>query len=109
LALPDLGLNFNVSDSMLGRRNYRDNIGKQTWSIGVRIMLALLLVAAMRNATKLYMVQEILVVLFVVAVSMMTIFVLVAAFILFQEGIRRTAHWAKVGIIRFAHLSPQGQ
>jgi hypothetical protein len=47
---------------------------KQTWSIGVRITLALLLVAGMRNATKLYMVQEILLVLFVVAVSTVTIF-----------------------------------
>jgi hypothetical protein len=83
---------------MLGGRSYRENIGKQTWPISVWITLALLLFAAMRYATKLYMVQEILVVLLLVAVSTVTILVLVVAVILFQEGIRRTALWAKSGL-----------
>jgi len=70
-------------------------------------MLALFLVAAMRYATKLYVVQEILVVLFVVATSTSTILVLAVAFILLQGGIRRTALWSKIGLTRLANLSAQ--
>jgi hypothetical protein len=60
-------------------------------------MLALLLVAAMWFLTKIYVVQEVLVVLFLLAASMVTILVLAVVFILFQEGIRRAALWARTG------------
>jgi hypothetical protein len=94
---------------MLGRRSYRENIEKHTWRIVVRIMLALLLVAATRYATKLYMVKEIVVVLFVVAVLTLTILVLAVTFILSQEAIRRTPVWAKIGLIRLrlGNFSPR--
>jgi hypothetical protein len=85
---------------MPGRRSYRENIGGQTWPIRVWIMLALLLVAAMRYATKLYVVQEILVVVLLVAFSTVTILVLAVGFILFQEGIRRAVRWAMTGPTR---------
>jgi hypothetical protein len=70
-------------------------------------MFALLLVAAMGYVRKLYMVQEILVVLLLIAVPTLTVFVFTVAFILIQEGIRRAVLWAKTDIVRLASLSPQ--
>jgi len=69
-------------------------------------MLALLLVAAMRLLTKLYMVQEILVVVLLLAIATVTILAFAVAFILFHEGLRRAALWAKAGVIRHVSLSP---
>jgi hypothetical protein len=94
---------------MLGEKSNRESIGKQASRIGVQIILVLLLVVAMRYVTKLYVVQEILVVLFAVAVSTVAILVLAVVFLLFQEGIRRTVSWTKLGLIRLAHLGPQEQ
>jgi hypothetical protein len=93
-----------LSDIMLGR-SYRKSIGKKPWRIRARIMLALLMVALVAFATNLYMVEEMLVVLLLLAVSTATILVFLIAFIPFHEGIRRTA--AKTGLIRPANLSPQ--
>jgi hypothetical protein len=50
----------------------------------------------------LYMVQEFLGVLLLLAVSTATILVFAVAFILFQEGTRRAVHWAKTDVIRLA-------
>ena len=43
---------------MPSRRNHRERIGKQTWPMGVWIILALLLVAATRSEAKLYVVPR---------------------------------------------------
>jgi hypothetical protein len=94
---------------MLEKTSQRESVGNHRWRIGVRIMLAALLVAACRFAARRYVVQETLVVLFLVAVSTGTILVLAAAFILIQEGIRRTIQWTKIGLVRLAHLGPQEQ
>jgi hypothetical protein len=58
-------------------------------------------------AMDLYMVEEFLVVLFLLAVSTATILVFAVAFILFQEGIRRAVLWLKTGVMRLAGLSPK--
>jgi membrane protein YdbS with pleckstrin-like domain len=87
-------------------RNHRESVGKQIWQIGAWIALALLLVGTIRFLTKLYMVQEILLVLLLVAVSTVTILAFAVALILFHEGIRRAALWAKAGVIRHASLNP---
>lgn len=87
-------------------RSYRESIGKQTGLLGVWITLALPLVAAMRFLTKLYVVQEILVVVLLLAVSTVTILAFAVAFISLHAGIRRAALWAKAGVIRHAGLSP---
>lgn len=56
-----------------------------------------------------YIVQEFLAVLVLLAVSAAAILVFAFAFILFQEGIRRAAIWAKTDVIRLAGLSPRNQ
>jgi hypothetical protein len=56
---------------------------------------------------RLYLVQEILVVLLLLAASAVTVFVFAVAFILFQEGIRRTLLWVKTGVARLAGLRSQ--
>jgi hypothetical protein len=88
---------------MLGR-SHRKSIGKQRWRIGVRIMPAVLLVAVLRSAAKQYLVREFLVVLLLLAVSTATILILAVGFTLFQEGIRQTLLWTKIGLIRLANL-----
>jgi membrane protein YdbS with pleckstrin-like domain len=87
-------------------RSHRESVGKQIWRIGAWIALALLLVAAMRFLTKLYMVHEILVVLLLLAVSTVTILAFAVAFISLHAGICRAALWVKAGAIRHASLSP---
>jgi hypothetical protein len=72
-------------------------------------MLALLVIAAMRVLTNFYMVQEILVVLLLLAVLMVSILTLAVACILIHEGIRSAVLWAKIGLMRLASLSPQDQ
>jgi hypothetical protein len=57
---------------------------------------------------RLYEVQEILVVLLLLAASAVTVFVFAVAFILFQEGIRRTLLWAKTRVARLPGLGSQG-
>jgi len=95
-----------VGTARLPQRSYRESTRKQECRIRARTMLALLFVAAMGFAMKLYLVQEILVVLLLLAVSTVTIFILAAAFILFQEGIRRTVLWTKAGVARLVGLRP---
>ena len=73
--------------------------------IGARILVAALLLGAWQFALKLYLLQEILVVLLLVALSMMGLLVFVVAFVLFQEGVRCAILWGKTGVGRLARLS----
>lgn len=91
--------------SVLGKTSDRENIERQSWRIGVGIMPAILLVAALRFTAMRYVVQEALVVLFLVAASTGTILVLAVAFVLVREGIRRTVLWMKIGLVRLARDS----
>jgi len=47
----------------------------------------------------LYLVQEVLGVLLVLAILMGTLLIFAIAFILFQEGMRRAARWARAGVV----------
>jgi hypothetical protein len=87
-------------------RSHRESAGKQIWRTGVWIFLALLLVAGIRFLTKLYMVQEILVVLLLLALSTVAILAFGVAFLSLHAGICRAALWAKASVIRHAGLSP---
>src|SRR6516162_1993991 len=92
----------DLRDYMPSRKTYRESIGRQLWRIG-----ALLLVPAMGFAMKLYIVQEILVVLLILAVPMVIVLIFAVTVILFQEGIRWAVCGAKTGVVRLAGLSPQ--
>jgi cell division protein FtsW (lipid II flippase) len=64
-------------------------------------------VTAMGFAMNLFMVQEFLAVLLLLALSTATILVFAVAFMLFHDGIRWALLWAKT-VIRLAALSPIG-
>lgn len=87
-------------------RSHHESTGKQIWRVGVCIVPVLLLVAAIRFLTKLYVVQEILVVLLLLAASTVTILAFAVAFISLHAGIHRAALWAKAGVLRHTSLSP---
>jgi hypothetical protein len=95
-----------TKDDMPGIRSARGCVGKQALGIGVRIMLVLLLVAATVCLRKLYIVQETLAVLLLLAVATLTFLVFAIAFMLIQEGVRQAVLWAKTGDGRLASLSP---
>jgi hypothetical protein len=90
---------------MFDRRNYRESIGKLPWRNVVWILPGLLMVAVMRMATNLYVVQEIVVALGMIALSTVAILAIAVAFLLAQEGIRRAAHFGKAGFILLVKLT----
>jgi len=61
------------------------------------------------NAVNLYLVQEFLAVLLLLAASTATILGFAVALVLFQEGIRRAVPWAKTSVLRRRDLSPKDQ
>jgi len=61
------------------------------------------------DAMNLYMVQEFLVVLLLLAASTATILGFVVALVLFQEGIRLAVRRAKTSVVRPPDLSPNDQ
>jgi hypothetical protein len=76
-----------------------------TWRTGVAVMLALQILAALVPGKKVYMLQEILVVMILTAITVAAIWLFLVAFVLFQEGIRRAVLWIKSGIAQLALLS----
>ena len=84
------------------RRRYRESIREQPSQIGVRIMLAFLFVAAIGFAGKPYIMQEVIVVLLLLASLMAAILVLAIVFILFLEGISRAVLWKKGAVASLA-------
>jgi hypothetical protein len=88
---------------MLEKRSNGASIRTHSWRIGAWILATVLFVVVMRPATKVYLVQEALAVLLLVAVSTGTIFAFAVAFLLFREGIRRTIPSMKLGYIWLAH------
>lgn len=61
------------------------------------------------DAMNLYMVQEFLAVLLLLAASTATILGFAVALVLFQEGIRRVVPRAKTSVVRRPDLSPKDQ
>jgi hypothetical protein len=86
--------------------SYRTTIGRFIWRMGVAALLAVLLLAALAFGKMVYfMVQEALVVMLLIAITVVALWLFLVAFVLFQEGIRRAVLWTKNGIVRLALLS----
>jgi hypothetical protein len=81
------------------------NMGRQTGWNTVSIILAALGVVAMWFGTGSYVIQEIVVVLCLVAISTVTILIFGVVFLLSREGILRTAFWVRVCFMRIASLN----
>jgi hypothetical protein len=74
--------------------------------MGMVLVLALSLLAALALMKRVYMVQEALVVMFVTALLVAAILFLLVCFVLFQAGIRRTILWTIAvipSLARFSH------
>jgi hypothetical protein len=74
--------------------------------MGMVLVLALSLLAALGLMKRVYMVQEALVVMFVTALLVAAILFLLVCFVLFQAGIRRTILWTIAvipSLARFSH------
>jgi hypothetical protein len=70
-------------------------------------MLALSPATAIEFPMTVYMLEEILGVLVLLAAAMATFFVLAVAIVVFREGIRRAVLWAKTGVMHPARLNPK--
>lgn len=71
-----------------------------------RIVIALLVLMVADATLKSYIVQETIVGLLFVAITVTTVFTLTVAFVLFQEGIRRTLSRGKNGFASLGRLTP---
>jgi hypothetical protein len=87
--------------SLAGNSNRSGNLVR--W-LRLRILIASILFGALQLAWKLYLVQEILVALLLVASLMLFLLVFALTFVLFQEGIRRIVHRGKTAFARLATL-----
>ena len=79
---------------------------RQTGGVAARIVLTLLVLAAAGFAVKLYLVQELIAGLLLVAIAVMTVLVLSVGFVLFQEGIRRALLWRKSRVAPISSFVP---
>jgi hypothetical protein len=86
---------------------YRTAIGRLIWQIGMAAVLALQLLVVLAIGKKVYMVQEVLVVMLLTAISVAAILLLSVAFVLLQEGIRRAFHSAMTGLLRLTGFAPR--
>ena len=91
-------------DDMLNR-NYRTAVGRLIWQMGVTLALALSLLAVLALGKRVYMLQEALVGMLLIAISVAVILILSLGFVLFQAGIRRAILWMTTGMSRLAKLS----
>jgi hypothetical protein len=91
-------------DDML-ERNFRTAVGRLIWQMGVTVALALSLLAVLALGKRVYMLQEALVGMLLIAISVAVILMLSVGFVLFQAGIRRALLWITTGMSRLARLS----
>jgi hypothetical protein len=91
-------------DDMLDR-HYRTAVGRLIWQMGVALVLALSLVAVLALGKRVYMFQEALVGMLLIAISVAVILILSLCFVLFQAGIRQAFLWMTTGMSRLAKLS----
>jgi len=75
--------------------------------MGMAVVLALQLLVVLAIGKKVYMVQEVLVVMLLTAISVAAILLLSVAFVLLQEGIRRASHSAMTGLLRLTGSAPR--
>jgi len=69
------------------------------------LALPLLAALALDKKVYVYMLQEVLIVKLLTAISVAAIMLLSVAFVLFQDGMRRVVLWIKTGILQLAKLS----
>jgi hypothetical protein len=75
------------------------------WQMGMALVLALSLLAALTLVKRIYMVQEALIVMLLTALSVAVILLLLVGFVLFQAGIRRAILLMTTGAARLAKFS----
>ena len=90
-------------DEML-ERNYRTAVGRLIWQMGVTVALALSLLAVLALGKQVYMLQEALVGMLLIAISVAAILILLVGFVLFQAGVRQAILWMTTGMSRLAKL-----
>lgn len=73
--------------------------------MGVTIVLALSLLAVLALGKRVYMLQEALVGMLLIAISVAIILILLLGFVLFQAGIRQAIQWMTTAMSRLAKLS----
>lgn len=73
--------------------------------MGVTTALALSLLAVLALGKRVYMLQEALVGMLLIAISVAAILILLVGFVLFQAGIRQVILWMTTGMSRLARLS----
>jgi hypothetical protein len=91
-------------DDMLDR-HYRTAAGRLIWQMGVTVALAVSLLAVLALGKRVYMLQEALVGMLLIAISVAVILIFSLGFVLFQAGIRQTIQWMATGMSRLAKLS----
>ena len=69
------------------------------------MVLALQLFAALALGKRFYLVQEVFVVMLLIAITVAALLLLLVAFVLVQEGMRRPVLWMKSGMQRIVRLS----
>jgi len=91
-------------DDMLDR-NYRTAVGRLIWQMGLTVALILSLLAVLALGKRVYMLQEALVGMLLVAISVTVILIISVGFVLFQAGIRQGVLLITTGMSRLAKLS----
>jgi hypothetical protein len=92
-------------------RSNGDSVGEVMRRRGLRILLALLCLAATPVILRQYQVQEIFVALLALAFTLVVVLLLVVAFVLLYDGVRRAAVWVKTYVTRLTgsnDLGPSG-
>lgn len=91
---------------VMQNKNFRTTVGRLLWQMGMALVLALSLLAALAVMKRVYMVQEAFVVMFVTALLVTAILFLLVCFVLFQAGIRQAILWTIAvipSLARFSH------
>jgi hypothetical protein len=86
-------------------KNSRTVVGRLIWQMGVTAALALSLLAVLALGKRVYMLEEALTVMLLIAISVAVILILLVVFVLFQAGIRQVFLWLRAGIVRLARLT----
>ena len=89
-------------------RGHGDSVGEVMHRRGKRILLALLCLATMPMILRQYQVQEIFVALLALAVALVVVLLLVVAFVLLYDGVRRAAVWASTYVTRLTGANNLG-
>jgi hypothetical protein len=90
------------------RRSHGDSVGEVVRPQEKRILVTLLCLAAMPMILGQYQVQEIIVGLLALAFALVIALLLVIAFVLLHDGVRRAAVWVKTCVTRITGANNLG-